>query len=709
MIEEFVRFASSNLQYSYKLVLAKVLVEKADSDGRVSLDDVENGFREFYQNRLEQDLLADGKAAKVNKINGMSEAELKSHIMSNPYNAFERVGWMYFQDGQLGLKETLWDSLSDLDRQELIKKLDDKLAGYYADRVDVSLLNNLFTRVLINYGSAKASLFSGTHPMFKTLTETIPTALLSSNLFTNEIYKVQGSAGQGNWAAVPWVAIMNKKITESTQSGIYVVYLFSADMQFIYLSLMLGVTEVVKEQGGRAGLKLLEAKAKDIRDAMGIDDEEWQAPVLGDGHLAKQYEAGTITYIRYEKEQIPEDERLLADLESMLELYKQYVALTAEVDAITPFMSRETMLRIHTLVSTEGFQYSYPDLANFYLSLRTKPFVILAGISGTGKSQLPKLFARAISAEYRSIPVRPDWNDGSDLLGYIDLEGKFRPGELTNIIEECRDRSTVPYLVVLDEMNLARVEYYMSDLLSIMETRELCGNSVQTDSLFQNVNFPMWNDQEHYSEISLPDNFYLIGTVNMDETTHPFSKKVLDRANTIEFSEVNLTGYREQTIEAIDPINLANDQLGGQWLQLSHVLEVNKPYVDEVVNKLVEINEVLMSANLHVGYRVRDEVVIYMLHNHQLELLDEDTAFDYQLMQKILPRLQGSSLSLRRILLQLLQICSGMDLPAINDDLLGKLQELEMQGSAKPYPRSAAKLISMLRRFEEDGFTSYWI
>ena len=568
---------------------------------------------------------------------------------------------MYFQDGQLGLKETLWDSLSDLDRQELIKKLDDKLAGYYADRVDVSLLNNLFTRVLINYGSAKASLFSGTHPMFKTLTETIPTALLSSNLFTNEIYKVQGSAGQGNWAAVPWVAIMNKKITESTQSGIYVVYLFSADMQFIYLSLMLGVTEVVKEQGGRAGLKLLEAKAKDIRDAMGIDDEEWQAPVLGDGHLAKQYEAGTITYIRYEKEQIPEDERLLADLESMLELYKQYVALTAEVDAITPFMSRETMLRIHTLVSTEGFQYSYPDLANFYLSLRTKPFVILAGISGTGKSQLPKLFARAISAEYRSIPVRPDWNDGSDLLGYIDLEGKFRPGELTNIIEECRDRSTVPYLVVLDEMNLARVEYYMSDLLSIMETRELCGNSVQTDSLFQNVNFPMWNDQEHYSEISLPDNFYLIGTVNMDETTHPFSKKVLDRANTIEFSEVNLTGYREQTIEAIDPINLANDQLGGQWLQLSHVLEVNKPYVDEVVNKLVEINEVLMSANLHVGYRVRDEVVIYMLHNHQLELLDEDTAFDYQLMQKILPRLQGSSLSLRRILLQLLQICSGMD------------------------------------------------
>ena len=99
MIEEFVRFASSNLQYSYKLVLAKVLVEKADSDGRVSLDDVENGFREFYQNRLEQDLLADGKAAKVNKINGMSEAELKSHIMSNPYNAFEELAGCIFRMG----------------------------------------------------------------------------------------------------------------------------------------------------------------------------------------------------------------------------------------------------------------------------------------------------------------------------------------------------------------------------------------------------------------------------------------------------------------------------------------------------------------------------------------------------------------------------------------------------------------------------------
>ena len=116
------------------------------------------------------------------------------------------------------------------------------------------------------------------------------------------------------------------------------------------------------------------------------------------------------------------------------------------------------MKRINQYINGNGYIYSYEELSNFYLSLKTKPFVILAGISGTGKSKLVRLFAESINAKFKSIPVKPDWNDSTELLGYKNIKDEFVKGELYKVIDEAKEHLDTPYFVCLDEMNLARVE-----------------------------------------------------------------------------------------------------------------------------------------------------------------------------------------------------------------------------------------------------------
>jgi 5-methylcytosine-specific restriction protein B len=126
---------------------------------------------------------------------------------------------------------------------------------------------------------------------------------------------------------------------------------------------------------------------------------------------------------------------------------------------------KDNIIKIESYIKSRGFIFAYEDLCNFYLSLKTKPFVILAGISGTGKSKLTKLFSEAINATsanngYHIISVKPDWNDSTELFGYKDINNRFIPGQLTKIMEEASRPENMykPYFICLDEMNLARVE-----------------------------------------------------------------------------------------------------------------------------------------------------------------------------------------------------------------------------------------------------------
>ena len=369
----------------------------------------------------------------------------------------------------------------------------------------------------------------------------------------------------------------------------------------------------------------------------------------------------------------------------------------------------EVINHIKSYVASCGFTYPDGMIENLYLSLKSKPFVILAGISGTGKTRIAKLFAEAIGAAYKIVPVRPDWSDSSDLFGYTDLNGHFVHGAIFDFVHEAKCNPQKPYILCLDEMNLARVEYYLSDFLSILETREMKDGKIQSAPLFAKEKYG--SDQmsaEKYGELFFPENLYLIGTVNMDETTFPFSKKVLDRANTIEFSDVDLNPSFLEAERDTEPQSLPNSFLRSDYLILKQCAG-EAEYVVSICSELQKLNDVLKKANLHVGYRVRDEIVFYMLNNREAEgLLTEDEAMDFEIMQKILPRIQGSSAAVKDVLCGLFQICAA-DLTQFTGDRDSEKMEKARKQVQCRYPKSAEKLELMTRRFEEDGFTSYWL
>ena len=361
--------------------------------------------------------------------------------------------------------------------------------------------------------------------------------------------------------------------------------------------------------------------------------------------------------------------------------------------------TKETLEQIKQYIESKGFLYDSGLIENFYLSLKSKPFVILAGTSGTGKTRLVKLFAEAIGAEYKLVPVRPDWSDGSDLFGHYDLNGNFIEGPVCECFNMAYEKPEKPVFLCLDEMNLARVEYYLSDFLSVIEAREMTAEGrVVTTPVAQ-------------YEKGIPDNLYIVGTVNMDETTFPFSKKVLDRANTIEFSYVDLMPNFDVTDAISEKLQLPNSFLRTEYLVLSRDCASEQEYVREICAELQAINEILVKADAHVGYRVRDEIVFYMLNNKVHDnLISHDEAFDNEIMQKILPRIQGSSASVRDMLCELFKICAADRNNKNGDTDSEKMRKVLSDDSVScRYRKSAEKLELMVRRFEEDGFTSYWM
>jgi len=375
---------------------------------------------------------------------------------------------------------------------------------------------------------------------------------------------------------------------------------------------------------------------------------------------------------------------------------------------------KETISRIKEYIEAKGFSYQDGLIENFYLSLKSKPFVILAGTSGTGKTRLVKLFAEAVGANtsngrYKMVSVRPDWSDSSDLFGHVDLNGKFIPGAIIDFVKRAELDSAHPYFLCLDEMNLARVEYYLSDFLSVVETRDLQAGHIISDPLVSGTYYG--SDAAaagKYGTVPFPENLYVIGTVNMDETTFPFSRKVLDRANTIEFSFVDLTPPTEWAPGTPAPLNLGNGFLKTEYLLLAQCADQQEA-VNSYCLELQRLNRILQQANAHVGYRVRDEVVFYLLNNKAAELLPENEAIDNEIMQKILPRIQGSSASIKNMLCELFRVCAG-DYEGQNteSDLSSKMMTVAQKPDCK-YPKSAQKIAFMVRRFEEDGFTSYWL
>lgn len=584
-------------------------------------------------------------------------------------------------------------------------------------------LSNILEEIMSNYLTKKKSeTFNKNSSMFQLINYKSKEAIVEiiSSLNDKNDLEVKASCGAGTWTKYPWIAIFNTKVTDTIQEGVYIVFLFSEDMKRVYLTLNQGCTNLKKKLGTKLAREEMQKIRTQLREKYKIDEFSIDNELIVGN---KDYEEGCVFYKEYDIDNLPLEIQIKEDLEILINVYDSYYedfisnkpSKSAEErdDAKNNSNVKEKgvnyiLADISSYIHSKGYIYSYEELSNFYLSLKTKPFVILAGISGTGKSKLVKLFAEAVGAtsennQYNLISIKPDWNDSTELLGYKNLNDEFVSGKLTEIIlnaskEENRNK---PYFVCLDEMNLARVEYYLSEYLSLLETRSLNENgTVVTDLIFPKS----FSLNEEFRKLTIPDNLYVIGTVNMDDTTFAFSRKVLDRANTIEFSNVNLELLSFKDSEfTLRKVN--NNFMRTRFINIKDALNKDKDFTESVNEKIVEINSILKIGNKHFGYRVRDEIVFYMIENKLSNLLSEEEAFDFQIMQKILPTISGSDLIIKDILINLYNYCNPNNQIANN---INYIAEAEKGLDLAIYKRSAEKIIMMLRGYE-DGFTSFWL
>lgn len=560
----------------------------------------------------------------------------------------------------------------------------------------------------------EGSRFRSDHPVASLLDEILKKISSVSAVREREYLRVVGSIGIGNWAYTPWIVIRDERLTDSVNRGIYIAIIFAADMSRFYVGLQQAVTPF-RSRGQRQGTHLaMIMEADRLRQHPAFEDLEgfdtgWADLAVRRG-VGVDYQHAFIYHRHFPRDQIPTTSEWNEILDNLLSRYQSYVESRVTGTDNSQETLQELLPALYQKVSATGFHYPRDDFEAFCIALKSKPFVILAGISGTGKTQLPIQIARAFGYEAEVIPVRPDWADSSDLLGYVDIHGRFQPGWFLQLCRQASEEPDKPVFVVLDEMNLARVEQYFAEVLSAIERRELVGGRTQTAPLL-GVSIPSdEEEQTSWANVRWSDNLFLVGTVNMDETTHPFSRKVLDRAYTLEFRGIDLS-YQ---------VNRSNDNDTGpgsdirlDWrvlrpkaLQLRDIYHQNPELFDWVIQQLTQLNNHLRDGLFHVAYRVRDEVCIFV-HHAMAAGWSREQALDYQVSMKILPRVQGSSSVVGKVLIGLWNWAVPTHPMSLDEFDTGD-PELAVPGDAK-YPRSAERIAQMLTRLRYDGYTSYWV
>ncbi|MFQ7554764.1 MAG: McrB family protein [Haemophilus parainfluenzae] len=375
-----------------------------------------------------------------------------------------------------------------------------------------------------------------------------------------------------------------------------------------------------------------------------------------------------------------------------------------------------------------------------------KPFLILAGISGTGKTRFVRQQAERTGLDnYCLVSVRPDWHEPSDLLGYISHLGSQPKYITTDVLRfivqawkhisdsgfdlktgkvtEEQLNEIQPYWLCLDEMNLAPVEQYFSDYLSILETRQWNGDVYQCDPLLkasalENIQPTdlglsegdiLW---EHFKEngISIPFNLIVAGTVNMDETTHGFSRKVLDRALSLDFNEF----YPNDFNDYFSP-NAQNKTFTYPiYSEASLSLNFDSPFVKESCEFLSEVNSVLKNSPFELAYRALNELLLSVKCINPKNEIELQSVWDDFLMMKVLPRIEGDSEKLdfdgEKSLLTNLEAIIKEQLSAIWEgkkriDLFRETNEGDVINIEC---RSKAKISWMQTKLEKFGFTHFW-
>ena len=387
------------------------------------------------------------------------------------------------------------------------------------------------------------------------------------------------------------------------------------------------------------------------------------------------------------------------------------------------------------IVSTE----INPKYRSYITAIKSKPFLLLAGISGTGKSRIVRELARACwkatDEEYNSqkprnfemVQVKPNWHDSSELIGYVSrVSGKpvYVAGDFLKFVARAWEEPGVPYFLCLDEMNLAPVEQYFAEYLSVVESRKADSTGVVTTDPILKKSEEDWyriltdvltTDDEVRNRflndgICIPQNLIVIGTVNMDETTFSFSRKVLDRAMTIEMNDVDLEGGLTRRHEQIG--KLSNNELIGTVVEGVDVYNDNKATCDLVISYLKKVNSKLEGTPFKIAYRTRNEFLLYVVNNipygkHPDGKEDNEKyviarALDEITNMKILSRIEGDETKVSAKFLEGLEKTIKDGLEEIFDGPFAKEEADEVYKSI-----SLAKLDEMKTRLSS-GYTSFW-
>jgi 5-methylcytosine-specific restriction enzyme B len=383
------------------------------------------------------------------------------------------------------------------------------------------------------------------------------------------------------------------------------------------------------------------------------------------------------------------------------------------------FYAKSETSNLFDFFRSKDLMFSNETLSCYFLSLKTKPFVILTGISGTGKTKIAQIFADYMCQDEAEesqkkrkafIPVRSDWMDNKGLLGFFNiLDQKYHSTPLLELIINADADPDKPHFIILDEMNLAKVEYYFSDFLSIMESRTNDNPKGEKIHLHSEKKAETPGEVKIPNEIHIPKNVFFTGTVNVDETTYMFSPKVLDRANVIEFNEVNLDGYSsgfEQSAFSLKNPDVRDKLIDSENPSFCSKRDYKKfkEIYEEIENPIEGLLDLLKRYNLHFGYRVVHEIsrFVWLAGDFLEDESDLQQAMDIQILQKILPKFHGTRGKLKEPLEDLLAFCL---------DEKASLKEMIRQAMSPKtdalYPRSAKKIARMIKNLDNQGYTSF--
>lgn len=416
---------------------------------------------------------------------------------------------------------------------------------------------------------------------------------------------------------------------------------------------------------------------------------------------------------------------------------ERYILKYSDVLSSLSILSQEETIRENS--------FGYYDISelnkhmNYITALRTKPFMLLAGISGTGKSRIVRKLAQASITEdiqklydpksiengfkrwelhkpanFELLQVKPNWHNSLEVVGYKSNIGgahyEFTP--FVEFVVRAWKHQDVPFFLCLDEMNLAPVEQYFAEFLSAIESRSIENGEYETDPIikpFMNFGEEVCTQMINHlvgkvdasnvipdsieaklverfktKGLTLPKNLFVLGTVNMDETTFSFSRKVLDRAMSIVMNDVEydkfFTGETENDMAEFDDRTkslLINRPIRG--------LEAEDNDAEVVEQYLTAVNEKLNNTPFKLGYRAANEALLYVSAAHHFDVsVDVNSALDEFTLMKILSRIEGDKRSIGNLLQELLQV--------INES----------------YPASNKKLVQMAETLQNKQFVSYW-